>query len=41
MARIKHDTEDRKRHTRSQSKNLVKDFERQYIARNKDPHIYL
>lgn len=28
-------------HTRSQARKLVKDFERQYVALNKDPHIYL
>lgn len=31
----------KRRHDRSQARKLVKDFERQYIARNKDPHIYL
>jgi len=26
---------------KAQAKKLLKEFERQYIARNKDPHIYL
>lgn len=28
-------------HDRSAAQKLLKDFERQYIARNQDPHIYL
>ncbi len=31
----------KRRHSRSGSRKMLKDFERQYIARNKDPHIYL
>lgn len=26
---------------RAKARKLLRDFERQYIARNKDPHIYL
>ena len=26
---------------KGKSRKLLKEFERQYIARNKDPHIYL
>lgn len=28
-------------HDRDVARKLVKEFERQYIARNQDPHIYL
>lgn len=28
-------------HDRDVARKLVRDFERQYIARNQDPHIYL
>lgn len=31
----------KRRHDRSEARKLVKEFERQYRARNQDPHIYL